>query len=61
MQPSMVSETQPHSIQDVPLGPGGIKVCINASIGLAYNGTYDELSLYIVLLTTFMMVQNPQY
>lgn len=43
-QPSVVLETQPHAMHDFPGGPGGIRVCKSASIGLAYNGalSYDD-------------------
>lgn len=37
-QPSIVLENQPNVMQDVPGGPGGVRVCKSASIGLGYNG-----------------------
>ena len=43
-QPTVVMENQPPSIHDPPNGPGGVRVCIAASIGLAYNGTFSALS-----------------
>jgi hypothetical protein len=51
-QPSMVTENQPHSMRDIPNGQGGVRVCIGASIGLAYNGTFStpplsDIRIYI--------------
>jgi hypothetical protein len=43
-QPSVVIENQPHSMHDFSNGPGGVRICIDASIGLGYNGTFLTLS-----------------
>jgi len=42
-QPSVVMESQPQPMHDLPNGPGGIRVCTSASIGLAYNGIFFAL------------------
>lgn len=38
--PSIISDTQQSPMQDPLNGPGGVKVCISAAIGLGYNGVF---------------------
>ena len=40
LHPSVISDTQQSLMQDPLNGPGGVKVCICASIGLGYNGAF---------------------
>src|ERR1700729_111457 len=43
-QPSVVMGDQSHSMHELSNGPGAVRVCIGASIGLGYNGTLSTLS-----------------
>ena len=43
VHPSVISDTQQSPMQDPLNGPGGVKVCIYASIGLGYNGAFVQL------------------
>ena len=57
-QPSVVIENQPQSMHDFS-DPVGVRVCINASIGLGYSGTFYTLSSQFVILDNFCRVLNP--
>jgi hypothetical protein len=65
LHPEVTFENRPHPAHDVTNGLDGVKLCVNAAIGLGYNGDYFHQlnyfpSYYIVCIAlTFM--QNPQY
>lgn len=52
IEPGVVAENQPNPVNDGPIGPGVIRQCMNAAIGLGYNGKHQIFHSQRLKLTT---------